>query len=80
MIHSAQEKIKIQDLLKVSTLHVRVIFCGMFNTFLKIILISVQSFIPIRNILSSISCFSGTPLIRPPSGRENVVVITGWSD
>ena len=22
----------------------------------------------------------GTPLIRPPSGRESVVVITGWSD
>ena len=24
--------------------------------------------------------YSGTPLIRPHSGRENVAVITGWSD
>ena len=23
--------------------------------------------------------YSGTPLIRPPTGHENLVVLTGWS-
>ena len=28
---------------------------------------------------ASVFCYSGTPLIRPPTGQNKVVVLTGWS-
>ena len=39
-------------------------------------MIRTKRVICLQNFLED---YSGTPLIRPPTGHENLVVLTGWS-